>query len=281
MNRLGLPPFNVLTTSLSWLIFFNTRHQDCPTSTGPHSLPLPQGHHYLCDPTGAYIPHGMLTGDWQAGSNLLWPCQPKPPRSYFGTFHRCLLRMFCTEMPLDFNYKVSMDLDICLGPWLPVPWVTWIPVYWTQSELFWGKKDDTELFVLVKSPVSGFYPYNRTITTLPLKSHPITYQQIGNDLWTQLPYRIAPPTDSAALLAGHLVSNTLTSPYSEILTIGCDGSVYLDREVAPCARIIAEDKDHVASACFLLSTISSISSSRSELEGMHRSLVHVRQQERG
>ncbi len=44
----------------------------------------------LSDPTGSYIPSGMLSGDWQAGSDLLWPTQPKPPRSYFAIFRRCL-----------------------------------------------------------------------------------------------------------------------------------------------------------------------------------------------
>jgi hypothetical protein len=40
----------------------------------------------LCNPTGLYIPHGMLNGNWHASSDLLWPQQPQPPRSYFWVF---------------------------------------------------------------------------------------------------------------------------------------------------------------------------------------------------
>ena len=35
----------------------------------------------LTDPEGSTIPDGMLTGDWQAGSDLLWPDIPCPPNS--------------------------------------------------------------------------------------------------------------------------------------------------------------------------------------------------------
>jgi hypothetical protein len=231
----------------------------------------------LSDPTGHYIPCGMLTGDWRAGSDLLWPHQPQPPRAYFRTFRKCLRQTFCQRVPIDFHYKDSMDHDVPLGPWFPVARATWFPVYRTKSELYWRKKDDTELFVLTRSNTTGFYHYSHTTTILPLESHPITYQQIGNDIWTQRSYRMASmhsPTDEPA---GHLVSNTLSSPTTEILTIGCDGSVYLAHEVASCAWMIAEDKDHMALACILLTDISSVSSYRSELEGIYCSLLHVRQ----
>jgi hypothetical protein len=59
--------------------------------------------------------------------------------------------------------------------------------------------------------------------------------------------------------------------------VGCDGSVYLDHEVASCAWIIADEDKQTASACFLLMNISSISSYHSELEGIYHSLMHVRQ----
>lgn len=76
---------------------------------------------------------------------------------------------------------------------------------------------------------------------------------------------------------GHLVVNTLSNPSTETLTIGCDGSVYLANEVAACAWMVAENSEQAATACFLLTNISSISSYRSELEGIYRSLVHIRQ----
>ena len=202
----------------------------------------------------------MLNGVWQAGSDLLWPYQPTPPKSYFSTFHNCLRKTFCTKLPGDFYFDDSMELDVPLGPWLPVPRTTWFPVYRTKSELYWRKKDDSQLFVLVKSQVSGFYHYHHTTTVLPLESHPITFQQIGHDLWTQRPYRLASRPESPKLPVGHLVSNTLSNPRTEMITVGCDGLVYLDQEVASCAWIIADEDEQTVSACFLLTKISSISS---------------------
>ena len=91
---------------------------------------------------------------------------------------------------------------------------------------------------------------------LPIDSHPVTYQQIGNDLWTQKPYHLILLDALPDLSVGHLVSNMLSAPDTEVLTIGCDGSVYVDKEVAACTWIIAEDSTHSVLACFLLKDIS-------------------------
>jgi hypothetical protein len=82
----------------------------------------------------------MLNGIWQAGSDLLWPHQPTPPKSYFRTFRTCLRKTFCTKLPGDFYYDDSMELDTPLGRWLPVPRTTWFPVYRTKSELIGGRR---------------------------------------------------------------------------------------------------------------------------------------------
>ena len=42
----------------------------------------------LTDPEGSTIPDGMLNGDWQAGSDLLWPDIPCPPKHYWATFRK-------------------------------------------------------------------------------------------------------------------------------------------------------------------------------------------------
>jgi len=229
----------------------------------------------LCDPTGNYIPSSMLNGDWQAGSDLLWPFQPQPPKSYFATFRRLIRLSFSRNTPVHHHYLDSLNLDTPLGKWLPVPRNTWFPVYRAQDELYWRQKDDDTLFVLVKSPTSGFFHFSHTTTTLPLDCHPITYQQIGHSLWTQRKYRPHVPTARVPPPPGHIVSNTLSDPTTEVLTVGCDGSVYLKDEVAACAWMIAESTDISLTACFLLTDISSISSYRSELEGIYRSLMHV------
>jgi len=45
----------------------------------------------LSDPQDTSIQGGMLTGDWQAGSDLKWPYQPQPPKKSWAMF-RLLLR---------------------------------------------------------------------------------------------------------------------------------------------------------------------------------------------
>jgi hypothetical protein len=40
----------------------------------------------LVNPKGTTLPEGMLNGDWQAGSNLLWPQIPCPPKPYWAIF---------------------------------------------------------------------------------------------------------------------------------------------------------------------------------------------------
>lgn len=229
----------------------------------------------ICDPTGQYIPSGMLTGDWQAGSDLKWPFQPCPPKSYFATFRRLLRKSFCTSVPIHHHHADSMELDRPLGKWLPVKRNVWFPAYRTEKEIYWRVKDDWDLHVLTKSEVSGFYHYSHTTRDLPLGSHPVPYQQIGESIWTQRPYRIHQAQDGEVLPPGHIIDNTLSDPKSDILTIGSDGSVYLKDEVAACAWMIADTDESRVTACFLLTNISSLSSYRSELEGIYRSLLHV------
>ena len=164
----------------------------------------------LCNPTGNYIPSSMLNGDWQAGSDLLWPFQPQPPKSYFATFRRLIRLSFSRNTPVHHHYLDSLNLDTPLGKWLPVPRNTWFPVYRAQDELYWRQKDDDTLFVLVKSPTLVFFHFSHTTTTLPLDCHPITYQQIGHSLWTQRKYRPHVPTARVPPPPGHIVSNTLS-----------------------------------------------------------------------
>lgn len=229
----------------------------------------------LCDTTGRFVPNGMLNGDFQAGSDLMWPYQPRPPKSFFSTFRKLLRQSFCTHVPLHHCHKDSMDLDQPLGRWLPVPRNTWSPAYRTVNEIYWRPQDDWDMHVLRRSPVSGFFHFSHTTRTLPLDSHPIQYRQIGESIWTQKPYRMQTLEEGITLPPGHVVENTLSDPHTETLTIGSDGSVYLKDEVAACAWMIAETEESKATACFLLGNISSLSSYRSELEGIFRSLKHV------
>ena len=53
----------------------------------------------LADVGGTFIPSGMLTGTWTAGTNLKWPYQPRPTAAAWSTFRRCLRLTFCTKTP--------------------------------------------------------------------------------------------------------------------------------------------------------------------------------------
>ena len=229
----------------------------------------------LSDITGEYIPSEALQGDWQAGSSLMWPYQPRPPKSFFATFRKLLRKTFCSNTPIHHYHKDSMDLDYPLGEWLPVERNTWSTAYRSKDTVYWRPQDDWDLYVLTRSSVSGFYHYSHTTRDLPLDSHPIKFQQVGESIWTQRPYRMREIEDGTTLPPGHIVANTLSDPSTEILTIGSDGSVYLKEEVAACAWMIAADDNKHVTACFLMGKISSLSSYRSELEGIYRSLKHV------
>ena len=55
----------------------------------------------LVDPTGAYIPAGALQGEWQAGSDLLWPDQPSPAKVWWALFRKCLRMTVCRRAPVN------------------------------------------------------------------------------------------------------------------------------------------------------------------------------------
>jgi hypothetical protein len=110
---------------------------------------------------------------------------------------------------------------------------------------------------------------------LPIDSHPIIFQQVGEAFWTQSPFRPGMTTTVPTLPLGHMVENTLCHPTREVIMLGSDGSVHLSQQVAACAWMIHDSDQHCAKACFLLSNVSSLSSYQSELEGVFRSLKHV------
>ena len=228
----------------------------------------------LCDVQGTHIRDGMLQGDWQAGSDFKWPYQPRPPKPFWATFRWCLRQTFCTSTCPNQPASYSMKLDSPLTRWFAVPRNTWFPAYRLEDKLFWRQRNDQTLNVLTPSATSGFYHHSGTTTLLPLASHPIIYQQVGESIWTQRPY-LAPLATHTPIPPGHVVANMLCHPRNEVITVGSDGSVYLNQQIATCAWMICDDVGNSLSACFLLSGISSLSSYRSELEGIFRSLKHI------
>ncbi len=66
-----------------------------------------------------------------------------------------------------------------------------------------------------------------------------------------------------------------TSPTCSKIVLGSDGSVHLHDEVATEAWMIYQDNDEFVTACVLLANMNSVSSYRTELEGMFRGLKHI------
>ncbi len=142
----------------------------------------------LTDVNGQYIPADMLDGEWQAGSVLKWPFQPKPPPNFWRVFCFCLKTAFCTQITGYVQAQHSMQLDNKLGWWLPVQRNTWFTVYRTQEALIWRKDDDTTLWMMTKSATPGCYHFSHYSAEVPLNSHPIKCQRMGETLWMQRPF---------------------------------------------------------------------------------------------
>ena len=108
---------------------------------------------------------------------------------------------------------------------------------------------------------TGFYHYTETVTELPMKSHSIALQTVGQSYWTHRRLRLTDKEDPG-LLPPRLVT------YDNILTRGSsprkgkaasDGSVHLRGQVAAAACVIATGTEHY----------------RPELEGIFRALNHI------
>ena len=92
----------------------------------------------LADVGGTFIPSGMLTGEWTAGTDLKWPYQPKPTAAAWSTFRRCLRLTFCTKTPPYSRPSHSLELDSSLGRWHDVERNTWFQGYRSKDTVFEG-----------------------------------------------------------------------------------------------------------------------------------------------
>ena len=81
------------------------------------------------------------------------------------------------------------------------------------------------------------------------------------------PAEVVPP--------GNVTHDTLGQVDGSKLVVGSDGSVHLVQQTAAAAWLIAKGPDQHLQACFLLSDVNSVTSYRSELEGVFRSLKHM------
>jgi ribonuclease HI len=225
----------------------------------------------LADAGGTFIPAGMLTGKWQAGSDLKWPYQPLPPAKFWSAFQRCLRLTFSTRTPPYHHPTHSLELDRTLGKWFDVPRNTWYTVYRSDSGVLWRDEKDGVLYQMKPSPVRGFYHIDHRVQTLPVNSHPICFRQMGNTIWTHGKYAphlrietVPPP--------GVVIEDTTVDEAAELVTLASDGSVFLHEGKASCAWILHQSDQHQLKACYLLEQTPSLTSYRSELEGIYRGL---------
>jgi len=122
---------------------------------------------------------------------------------------------------------------------------------------------------------AGFYDYVRDVDEIPLYSHPISCQRIGERFWTHRPMSLAPTEEHEAPPPGVVLHNTLNAESDAPIVSGSDGSVHFQEQVAAAAWIVSTDEDHHMGACFLMSDVNRVSAYRSELEGIFRTLSHL------
>ncbi|KAL7544883.1 hypothetical protein ACHAWF_012867 [Thalassiosira exigua] len=228
----------------------------------------------LADPSGQYIPDGMLTGEWQAGSDLLWPKQDLPPKRHWALFRKYLRETFCRGTSAHQPVTYGMTLETSLGAWLPVPRNTWYQCYRSETDLFW-RDDDGHMHRMKRTKAHAFYRTVERIEELPLDSHPVKCRQFSETIWTHSRYNMESDVPSDEPPAGHIISSTIFDPTSERIELSSDGSCHIHQQIAGAAWII-EDGTATEEACILLhGQTTSCTGFRSESEGLFRSLHHL------
>ena len=76
-----------------------------------------------------------------------------------------------------------MELDTPLGKWYPVARNTWFSSYRTEKELS-HHDEDAGTFQVFRTKGAGFYNYSHDTKAIPLQSHPIFCQRVGQVFWT-------------------------------------------------------------------------------------------------
>lgn len=137
----------------------------------------------LVEPAGRFIPDNMLSGDWQAGLDIHWPYQIKPPKRFWATFRHCIRQAFCTQTSPNQPPSAGMDLDTPLGLWHPVPRHTWFHVYWLEHHVYWCT--ETHIQRMIPSLRTGFYDFDAIVDTIPLNLFPIMFQIVGDSIWSR------------------------------------------------------------------------------------------------
>ena len=220
----------------------------------------------IADPSGEFIPDGMLTREWQAGTDLHWPHQTRPPLEFWAVFRKCLRLTFCTGTSPHQPIANGMDLDTHLGDWLPVKRFAWFDAYRSESTIYW--REDEAIYEMIPSMHRGMYTKGQIVREIPITAHPINVQQVGNKVWTHRPYSMGTITRKEQDPVGYTARDTLTSA-SPLLIVCSDTSIHLDTGITTCAWVISATSTQKRSMCTHIQNILSSSTSyRGELEGI-------------
>ena len=131
----------------------------------------------LTDPEDSTIPYGMLTGDWQAGSDLHGLTSHAPLNST-GQHSENASTQPLAHLHQNTNHHISASALIDRSDHVTQSLNTWYPCYKSASQLFLRQHDTPLITIMTASKVKGYYHATGTATALPLTSHPITYQHI-------------------------------------------------------------------------------------------------------
>ena len=203
----------------------------------------------------------------EGGSDIHWPHQALPPPKFWSTFRYCLQNTFCTSTSPHQQIHHGIDLDLPLGKWFPVKRHSWFNVYKSPTALYW--RPDTTIHTLKLTGTSGFYMVDGTVSTLPLDCHPISFQVMGDTIWTQRRYSMSSPPHPVSPPPGIMVQNNIQSK-THPLRISCDASLHRGFKVTTCARVIETPDNSQLQAHANILNISSFTTY--QLEGIYRSL---------
>ena len=156
----------------------------------------------LADDEGTHIRDNMMNGAWRAGSDLEWPNQERPPKSWWTLFRKCIREAFSTRTPNYTRSHCSVELDSPLGKWYTVRRNTWWQAYKSQDGLYYRKPGQEEKLQVFHPTNNGYYKYEEEVDEVPLACHPLSVQSVGDDLWTHKPLRLVPLEEECTPLPG-------------------------------------------------------------------------------
>jgi hypothetical protein len=114
------------------------------------------------------------------------------------------------------------------------------------------------------------------VDSFPSNAHPVDCRfVVGDKLWTSRRYQPKQnkPPEPEPECPGNILHDNLLRDRK--LKGASHGSLYRDEEVMTAGWLLANDTEHMTAAVFVISSVSSLSSYRAELEGTFRLLKHI------